>query len=269
MRSAPAFRAMRRKIQLSHNRTLWACYSRVKPRTGNWIVFVPESGAEYMNGSRAELARFLGASLARQFNYLAVNKPGVGPFTTDKDMFERSFRRELRMRDTLAAMKAVIPKGDRIFLVGYSEGAYLAPQIAVHDRRVKSVVMIGGGTRGWLKEEISNALPRERAIIRQQIERILRKPAAEEKWNGFSYATWHSYREDHTLKALGKLNRPTLALLGARDRTIDFKTALEDLQRLSKKKPVAVEVLPRCGHSFTSHWPDVGRAVREFLDAHK
>ena len=258
---------MRKTISLSQDRSLIAGYSLAAKPSRDWIVFLPESGADFQTGSRSELQKLIGSRLAAQFNFLAINKPGIGPRKTDKQAFERSFRRHYRVRDALDTMKAVIPAGDKICLVGYSEGAYLAPEIASLEKRVIAVAMIGGGTRGWLKEELSNAKPRERAAIRKQIRQIQRRSDSTQKWHDFSYATWHSYREDRTLEALKKLRRPTLAILGARDRTIDLKAALNDLKGLSKSKPIQIEVLPRCGHSFTGHWKPVGRFLSEFLSA--
>ncbi|NJM09682.1 MAG: alpha/beta hydrolase [Bdellovibrionaceae bacterium] len=256
---------MRMTISLSQNRTLIAGLSKAEKRSRDWIVFLPESAADFQTGSRSELVRLIGRGLAAHFNFLTINKPGVGPRKVDREAFERSFRRHYRVKDALAAMKAVIPPGDRIYLVGYSEGAYLAPEIARLDRRVMALAMIGGGTRGWLKEELSNARPREKAAVQRKIREIQKHKTSTEKWMAFSYATWHSYREDRTLEALKKLRRPALAILGSRDRTIDLKSTLNDLKRLAERKPIQIEVLPRCGHSFNGHWAPVGRALREFL----
>lgn len=257
---------MRRQIQLSENRNLIAGYSLAPVKTRDWIVFLPESGADFQAGSRAELKRLIGSAMAERFNFLAVNKPGVGPRKKDRKAFEASFRRHYRVRDALQTMKEIIPPQDKICLVGYSEGAYLAPEIAGGDPRVIAVCMIGGGTRGWLKEELSNAEgAREKAAIKKQMDIIRRKSDSTEKWNDFSYATWHSYREDRTLAALKKLRQPALAILGARDRTIDLKSTLSDLKKLADKKPIHVEVFPSCGHTFGGHWEPVARFLADFL----
>ncbi len=106
-----------------------------------------------------------------------------------------------------------------------------------------ALAMIGGGTRGWLKEELANASPAEKKRVRKQIRMISRNQNSNEKWMDFSYATWHSYREDRTLAALKDLKKPTLAILGARDRTIDLKSTLRDLKKLAAaNKPVHVEL---------------------------
>lgn len=258
---------MLRTIPLTSGRSLIAAYSLAKNSTRHWVVFLTESGAEFQPGRREELKQLLGARLAAKFNYLVVNKPGLGPKGVDRARFEESFRRPRRIQDTLAALEAVIPKSDKICLVGYSEGAYLAPEIAVRDPRVKSVVIIGGGTRGWLKEEFSHAAnARAKAALQRQIEKIASSKNSLEKWNGFSYATWHSYRADSTLSALRKIDVPVLSILGKRDRVIDLKATLKDLGLLAKKKNIRTEVFHDCGHSFVNHWPVVREKVAEFLN---
>lgn len=257
---------MLRRVSLSGGRSLVAAYSTAGRKSKNWLVYLPESGSVFQRTTRAELSRLLGAKLANHFHFLAINKPGQGPHSTHARQFEQSFRREHRVEDAIKVLKNIIPKEHHIFLVGYSEGAYLAPQVAREDSRVKGVVMIGGGTRGWLKEEISNAGPREKREMRRQIRKIYAHPRSTQKWNGFSYATWYSYRHDSTLTALNKLQIPVLAIIGRRDRTIDFKSTLVDLIRLSRTHPVDVRVFSNCGHSFVSHWADAWHRVRRFLE---
>jgi dienelactone hydrolase len=256
---------MRKKILLSGGRSLLASYSLASHKVRRWVVFVSESGADFQEGSRSELRVLLGPKLMKKYNYLALNKPGLLPKKTVAAVFEKSFRRELRIKDALKTMNEIIPAGHEVVLVGYSEGAYLAPQIARHDSRVIAMIMIGGGTRGWLKEELSHAGPRERRALKKQFRDIYRHPKSLKKWNAFSYATWYSYRGDDTLKALEKLEIPTLAILGARDRTIDLKSAVQDLRKLMKKKPIELKVFGACGHSFVSHWADAWHEVRLFL----
>lgn len=256
---------MLKRISLRSNRNLIAAYSSAGRDVNNWLVYIPESGSEFQRASRAELNRLIGKKLARKFHFLVINKPGQGPRSNNARVFEQSFRRQGRVHDALTVLRKIIPEEHNIFLVGYSEGAYLAPQIAREDLRVKGVVLMGGGTRGWLKEELSNAGPREKREVRRQIREIYEHPRSTQKWHGFSYATWYSYRADSTLTALKALRIPVLAILGRRDRTIDFKTTLTDLSRLSRTHSITVKVFSNCGHSFVSHWADAWHLVRKFL----
>ena len=260
---------MRKKVLLKNGRSCLASYSLTKPAVPRWLVFVPESAAYFQHGTRNEFSSMIGAKQAKNFNYLVLNRPGVLPKKINATAFENSFRRKRRIEDALAVIDSVVPPMDDIYLVGYSEGAYLAPQIALEDTRVKAIVMIGGGTRGWLKEELSNAGPRERGSLAKKIREIYQHPRSTQKWNGFSFATWYSYREDSTLRALKKLKIPALAILGARDRTIDFKTTYNDLKTLNKKMTLRLCIFKNCGHSFVSHWSDTWYEIKKFLDEHK
>lgn len=256
---------MLKTIALKNRRSLIAGYSLAKRKTRKWLVFVPESGADFDRGGPKSLNWLFGARLGSRFNHLIINKPGLGPRGVNEAAFEKSFRRQRRIADALTTLKAIIPKGDEIVLIGYSEGAYLAPEIAVRDSRVRTVVMIGGGTRGWLKEELANAKAKDRAAMAKQIRLIYKKPRSTRKWNGFSFATWYSYREDATLRALRGLKIPVFAILGARDRTIDLKTTVADLRRLGKTKNIYTRVLRGCGHSFKGQWVHVRRAIHGFF----
>ena len=258
---------MRTLIRLEKGRSLIAAHSLSVIEGAPWLVYLPESGADYYNGSRAELARLIGPALGRQFNYLAINKPGISPRRFDREAFDQSFLRPVRIADALATISHLIPKNAKIYLVGYSEGAYLAPQIAERDPRVVALALIGGGTRGWLKEELSRPLPvSQKRQIRREVEKILSRPGSNQKWQGFSYATWNSFRGDQTLSALKRLKLPTLAILGERDRAIDLDTTLKDLRLLSRTQPLQIETLPGCGHTFSGHWADVGHLLAEFFN---
>jgi len=177
-------------ISLSQDRSLIASYSLAKTKSKRWIVFLTESGSDFRSADRKELESLVGKKVARYFNFLIVNKPGLSPGKINRNLFEQSFRRIRRIEDALMTMKTVIPTNHEIHLVGYSEGAYLTPQVARRDKRVKTISMLGGGTRGWLKEELSTATPREKKSYARTISNIYKNPNSLEKWNGFSYATW-------------------------------------------------------------------------------
>jgi pimeloyl-ACP methyl ester carboxylesterase len=256
---------MHETIALKKGRSLIASFSLAQAKSRQWIVFLPESGSDFRDGSRSELKDLVGSRLAQKFNFLVINKPGVTIDKTHKLEFEKSFLREYRVNDAAVTLKKMIPKGDKIYLVGYSEGAYLAPQVAGLDKRVHAVVMIGGGTRGWLKEELSNATNKEKPEFKRRIKDIYKHPHSPKKWNGFSYATWYSYRGDNTLRALKQGKVPTLSILGARDRVIDLRSTIVDLMLVSERKPIQVHVFGDCGHHFTKHWMPVSRVLSRFL----
>ncbi len=252
-------------IALKGRRHLIASFSLAPRRSRDWLVFLPESGSDFRHGDRSELEDLVGRRIATRLNFLVINKPGIGPELFDREMFEDSFRRTRRIEDAVVALKKIVPRGARIHLVGYSEGAYLAPQVGILDKRVCSMCLIGGGTRGWLKEELNNASSSEKQEYYRKIREILRNPSSSRKWHGFSYATWHSYRGDQTLRALRDVRVPTLAILGARDRVIDLKTTIVDLVLVSERQPIQVHIFGNCGHYFSKHWKQVSRVLGRFL----
>ena len=252
-------------VKLKNQRFLTACFSMALKKSHKWVVFLPESGSDFRTGDRKELVGLVGSHIAQKFNFLVINKPGVEQKKVDKKMFEKSFRHEKRIEDTLQALKAIIPAKDKIHLVGYSEGAYNTPVVARRDKRIISISMIGGGTRGWMKEELSNDSAKEKSSYERAIKGIYKKSHSTKKWNGFSYATWYSYRADNTLRALKGLELPALAILGARDKVIDLKATIVDLVLVSERKPIQVHIFGDCGHHFSKHWKPVSRVLGRFL----
>ena len=252
-------------IKLKQNRFLLASFSKANSKSKRWIVFLTESGSDFRSADRKELERLVGVRIARYFNFLIINKPGLNPKGTNPELFEKSFRRTKRVDDALVTMKSVIPGNHEIHLLGYSEGAYLAPQVAEKDKRVKTISMIGGGTRGWLKEEWNTASPRQKKSFQKKIKDIYLHPHSLKKWNGFSYATWYSYRADTTLRSLRKLRLPILAILGARDRVIDLRTTIVDMVLISEDQPIHIHIFGDCGHYFSKHWRQVELVFGRFL----
>lgn len=252
-------------IPLSEGRSLIASHSLAKTKSKRWIVFLTESGSDFRSADRKELESLIGPKVARHFNFLIINKPGLSPGKTNRSLFENSFRRTRRIEDALATMKTIVPKDHDIHLVGYSEGAYLTPQVARRDKRVKTISMIGGGTRGWLKEELNTATAREKKSYAKIINNIYKNPNSLKRWNGFSYATWYSYRGDNTFQALRNLKLPTLAILGARDTVIDLRSTIVDMVLISENQPIHIHIFGDCGHYFSKHWREVERVLGRFL----
>ncbi|MGZ3722380.1 MAG: hypothetical protein ACXVA9_05590, partial [Bdellovibrionales bacterium] len=70
---------MRKVVHLGNRRSLIAAYSFAKTRTNNWMVFIPQSSADFHSAVRGDFNWLLGAKLAAHYNLLAINKPGLGP----------------------------------------------------------------------------------------------------------------------------------------------------------------------------------------------
>lgn len=232
-----------------------------------WVVFLPGSSAEIWDFDWAEL-RALFDPMQGRANLLVINKPGMLPNgKVQPRAFEASFRRDRRVRDYLEVMRRCVPKSARIFLLGFSEGAYLAPEVALHDSRVRALSLISGGTRSWIDEEILKPCALNLGPVFRRVGRIYARPhSTSEHWFGISHATFTSYDNDRTLESLEKLNRPILAIHSDRDVMIDLDSARGDLLRLKREgKDITLRLFEGVDHTLEHLWYKALRASGMFF----
>ena len=230
-----------------------------------WLVFLPGSSAQFWEVDESELKQLCGR-LPERPNFLLINKPGVSPSgRVNERVFERCFRRELRIRHYLTVLRRRIPRNHRILLTAFSEGAYLAPEIAARDRRIKAMALISGGTRSWLDEEIFKARsPQGMGKAIQHIGKVYARPRSRSlQWHGISNATWSSYDTDRTKEALRRLTLPVLSVFGSEDRMVDIDSALKDLRVLDGH--VKTKVLKGVDHTLGNQWLRALRLSGEFF----
>jgi pimeloyl-ACP methyl ester carboxylesterase len=234
-----------------------------RPVAHDWIVYVPGSGSDFNRAGSPDRLGLIGG-LKYSANFLAMGKPGVYPMYTNRRRFEASFRRATRVQDDLEVLRKLIPDGDNIYLIGYSEGAYLVPEIAVNDPRVRGIALIAGGTRGWTTEEINKARDREKT--EQLVAQMLADPRGDRVWEGMSWGTWASYSGNETLESLEKLQIPILSIHGNADDIIDVKTAIADTQALiDSGKSIKHVILKGAGHGFDGRWNQVNAYIQVFI----
>ncbi|HMN68920.1 MAG TPA: dienelactone hydrolase family protein [Bdellovibrionales bacterium] len=232
-----------------------------------WIVFLSGSAAEWTDFNESERS-----VLTRRFdlppNILVIGKPGVLPSGRVIDsVFEPSFRRDTRVRDYLEVMRAWIPPGDRILLMGFSEGAYLSPEIALRDDRVRALALISGGTRSWIDEEIFKMGSRQEGKVLKRIARVYARPESRAlTWFGNSHATWMSYDNDRTKEALEKVKVPILAIHGDKDRMIDLDSVRADLRAVRRAgREVEMHMLKNVDHTLQDSWGEALRLTGRFF----
>jgi pimeloyl-ACP methyl ester carboxylesterase len=227
-----------------------------------WIVFLPGSGAQFWDLDDREL-KALTSALPVRTNFLAINKPGVGPHgKINSRLFERCFRRDLRVRHYLSVLRRRIPANGKIMLLAFSEGAYLAPELAARDRRIRCMSLISGGTRSWIDEEIFKAeSTRELSAAFKRIGRIYSRPkSVADRWHGFSNATWNSYDNDRTAETLRRIRTPFMTVFGSEDRMIDLDSALADARRAAR-----VKVFKGVDHTLEHKWLEALRMSGKFF----
>lgn len=234
----------------------------------HWIVFLPGSSAELWDFGWGE-SRALLEPLRGRANLLQVNKPGIlADGKVNRRAFEASFRRHQRVKDYAEILKECIPAEHRIFLLGFSEGAYLGPEVALRDDRVQALALISGGTRSWLDEEIYKPSALRMQPIFKRIGAVYARPYSTAlTWHGNSHATWTSYDNDDTLFALEKLSLPILAVHASEDIMIDLDSARGDLERLRREgRDITLRLFAGVDHTLERHWLKALRAAGAFFN---
>lgn len=254
-------------FKLSDGRSLFL--RETNAGASHWVVFLPGSSAELWDFTWAE-QRALLEPLYGRANLLQVNKPGIREDgSVNKRAFEKSFRRNIRVKDYAEIIRECIPTRGTVSLLGYSEGAYLAPEVATLERRVRSMTLISGGTRSWLDEEIFKPGATNLNPILKRIASVYARPTSTIlRWHGNSHATWTSYDNDNTLHSLEKLKLPILALFASEDVMIDLESARTDLERLRRElgKDITLRTFDGVDHTLERYWIKALRAAGTFFN---
>jgi dienelactone hydrolase len=176
------------------------------------------------------------------------NKMGPNPTVDDEVVLDAMAA--VRM---LAARPEVDPK--RVFVIGHSLGAQLAPEIAVRAGNVAGVVLLAPpGRPPW---DVLLAQMRYLGAPQEQIDDIERKAAIlrqgkapEGNLMGASGTYWKDWGSRDGIAMAKKLGKPVLVLRGDRD----YQVADEDLAAwksgLQDQKDATVTTLPHLNHLF-------------------
>jgi len=159
--------------------------------------------------------------------------------------------REETIDDALLAAKLLRGRPEidpkRVFILGHSLGAMLAPRIGAEDPSLAGLIMLAGATRPLLD------------IAREQLEYIASLtpggPTPEQELEMLRKAAPDSYWKDldayHPAQAAAKLKMPMLILQGERD----YQVSQADLKgwrdALSDRKDVTIKSYPTLNHLFT------------------
>jgi alpha-beta hydrolase superfamily lysophospholipase len=161
--------------------------------------------------------------------------------------------------DTRALLKFLRARPDvdakKLFLLGHSEGAVIAPAVAATDAELRGIVLLAGTARTGRKIiEYQNryAIDLRPALSAAQRDSLFRS-AMESLDSLARRQPWIAYFLDYDpLTAARKVTTPVLILQGATDRqvTSDQAEELAVAFRAARNRDVTVNVLPEVNHLF-------------------
>jgi pimeloyl-ACP methyl ester carboxylesterase len=161
--------------------------------------------------------------------------------------------------DAVAAVRqlAARPEIDskRVFVIGHSLGAQLAPEVAVRAGQVAGVVLLAPpGRPPWdvvlAQMHVLGAPPDQIADIERKAALFRQGKGADETLLGASGSYWLDWGKRDGIGMAKKLGKPVLVLRGDRD----FQVADEDLAAwrvgLEGQKGATVQTVPHLNHLF-------------------
>ncbi len=173
--------------------------------------------------------------------------------------------------DAIAAV-AVLRKtrgvvADRVFVLGHSLGAAVAPRIAREDSAIAGLILLAGPSRpleqsfieqteylSSLDGQASEAVTKRVADVRAQVERVRKLKDSDEQATehilGAPPAYWLDMRRNPPLEIAKALKQPMLVLQGERD----YQVTMEDFKgwqaALSSKRNATLKSYPALNHLF-------------------
>lgn len=258
-----------RSVRLRDGRKVVIGMRRAPIESGKWVVFLPGSSPQLHRAEEDDIRKLLGRD-SDHTHFLVINKAGLNIGRgVNKRVFEKSFQRAQRVGDAIEVIRKVIPRGDEVCLIGYSEGAYIAPEIATRLPRVKALVLMAGGTRGWLAEELRKMKPKEWLGMADRLVEIYAQKNPSKKWRGVPHSTWLSYDNNRTLRALEQLEIPVFSIYGNKDELVDTASVAQDFKWLKRMKPTLIKhkLLDGFGHDFNDKWDLVYGYAHKFMRA--
>ena len=200
--------------------------------TSDWLVLMPGSGCNFYDVEDSRFLRWL--MQAKAYNVLIIGKAGADLGRDDDncrvDEFQHSSIRSERIKDVHTIMHDLIPDDSSVLLAAISEGAYIAPDVALKDKRVKAFIDLSGNTQSWITEEIMSvpAGP-EREKLSRFFDREVRGNNSFTKYYvDWTYAYLNSYDTRQSYESMKALTIPVIWLNGDQDETLWVEGARED-----------------------------------------
>ena len=231
---------------------------------------------------------------AKDYYVVVISKPGI-PFQDsvrysssgrryypENDTFTQLYSLDWRAETASATIDYLIKKlpidTRKVIVMGYSEGAQVAPRVAVLNKKVTHVVCMVGNALNQLydfmlaarlqaeQQQISPA-ESQRIVdsLYTEYAKLYQSPkAVNQTWYGSTYLKWSSFSRTTPLENMLKLSIPILYIAGGRDNnqtilSMDY-AKLEFLRQ--GKTNLTYRVYPDCNHYFQEETTVKGASVK-------
>ncbi|MCG8335251.1 MAG: hypothetical protein MJE63_12075 [Proteobacteria bacterium] len=241
------------------------------------ILFLQGSGPKpifWKKGAQTTTPIAFSREQLRNFYFVIIRKPGM-PFYADSDfkvpkIYHKLLNFNYRVKTASLVFRELLNKKwvdkKKIILVGISEGAYLAPRVAVQNNGITHLACFLGGGLSQAYDPVFNILNDKKhagehseALLNDvedylQILRDINKDAESTTkfWRGHTYKMWSGFFDYSPKNDLIKLDIPIFYAVGSKDRASPFEGNIMvpvEFARLGKKN-LTFEICRNCDHGF-------------------
>lgn len=245
--------------------------------SGNFPIYYKTKSGRYSTSVPLDVRGY-----AKDYYVAVISKPGT-PFKDslrytesgrahfpENDLYRQLYSLDWRAETASAAINYLVKKlpidEKKIIVMGYSEGAQVAPKVAVLNKKVTHVVCMVGNALNHLYDFILEArLKAERQQISteesqlivdslyREYAKIYQNPSATDRsWYGATYLKWSSFSKTTPLENMLQLEIPILYVAGGKDNNqtiLDMDYAKLEFLRKGKNN-LNYKVYPNCNHFF-------------------
>lgn len=257
--------------------------------SGNYPLFYQTKSGSTSTTIALDIKKY-----ANAYTIVFISKPGIPfkdkisytesgrSFYPENDTYREMYSLDWRAGAASAAIdflwKKTPVERKRIVVMGYSEGAQVAPKVAVMNKKVTHVVCFVGNSQNQLYDFLIEArLKVERNELKadegqyivdslyRAYEKIYASPnSTNKKWYDETYLKWSSFTKVSPLENMLKLSIPILYVAGGRDNNqniINMDYAKLEFLRQGKKN-LDYKVYPNCNHYFQEKRMVDGKEVK-------
>lgn len=242
----------------------------------NFPLYWPNARGSYSTSTTLDFA-----AISKDYHIVLISKPDI-PFVDSlqitssgrkyypvTDAYRERYSLDWRVNAADKVIQNVLTKlkvdRSRIIVWGHSEGAQVAPAVAVMNDNVTHVVAMMGNSLNHLYDFIlqervaamKGHISHEKAqanidSLYAEYEKIYSDPASTtQTWYGETYYKWSSFTLQTPLENMLKLDIPILYVAGGKDHQSILNMDYAKLEFLRKGKAnLTYKVFPNCDHFF-------------------